>query len=78
VTAPVVTAVYVGSGLAVHALAGRYTREQLASGEWVDTLCGARRAGQARHRRGRAPAVTLASAGYGITCGTCARRLPRG
>jgi hypothetical protein len=69
-----VTAVSVGSGAAVHALAGRYTREELAAGAWVDTFCGARRRGQARHPRGRAPAVSLTSAGYGITCRTCARR----
>lgn len=73
-TAPVVTAVAVGSGLSVHAVWGARTRQEL-SAPGLDTLCGARSRVATRHHRGRLPELHLASAGYGITCRRCRRVL---
>jgi hypothetical protein len=73
---PVVTAVHVGTGSAVHDVAGEHTRPHLiAVGAELDTLCGARAAGRSRDARHRLPWITLASTGYGITCKRCRRSL---
>lgn len=78
-SAPVVTAVAVGRGLAVHAVWGDRSRAELDR-DGLDTVCGA--AARQETRRGRRPELTRTSAGYGITCGTCRRvldsqRVPR-